>query len=277
MLLSLCLQPGVFIPLVGNWPPRLHPSVIWFLPPWLLGGRVRAAGATELFPGRNLMPLAVHRPHAGLLVARHACGWTRPVWGGILMGMDQADQQDVAATLRGDGRAYERLVRRHQQQIAIRMWRFTHDRADLEELVHDVFVEAYMALGGYKGRGPFAHWLNRIATRVGYRFWKRRRKQAQRTVPLRDWDVPSVSGSGGLEAEQAGKLLRELLDRLPPRDRLVLTLMYLEEMSVSEVAEQVGWSMTMVKVQAHRARRKLRALLESSGLSEILGGRESAS
>lgn len=191
--------------------------------------------------------------------------------------MDQADQQDVADTLRGEGQAYERVVRRHQQQIAARMWRFTHDRAELEELVHDVFVEAYLALRGYKGRGPFAHWLNRIATRVGYRFWKGRKKQADRTVPLLDCDVVAPAGAAPLEAEQAGRLLRGLLDRLAPRDRLVLTLMYLEEMPVAQVAEQIGWSVTMVKVQAHRARKKLRALLDASGLSDLFGRGESAS
>jgi len=183
--------------------------------------------------------------------------------------MDQADQQDVAASLHGDGRAYERLVRRHQQQIAARMWRFTRDRTELEELVHDVFVEAYLALGGYKGRGPFDHWLNRIATRVGYRFWKRRRKQSAQTVPLRDWDGPARDDPANLDAEQAQRVLHALMDRLPPRDRLVLTLMYLEEMPVAKVAGQTGWSVTMVKVQAHRARKKLRVLLEESGLSEL--------
>ena len=204
-------------------------------------------------------------------------GWTAGGRWRILVVMDQADQQDVAASLRGDGRAYERLVRRHQQQIAARMWRFTRDRTDLEELVHDVFVEAYMALAGFRGRGPFAHWLNRIATRVGYRFWKRRAREVRRTVPLQDWDAPAEATRSPLEAAQADRMLHELLDRLPPRDRLVLTLMYLEERSVNEVAEQVGWSVTMVKVQAHRARKKLRALLESTGMSELFRDGESGS
>ncbi len=191
------------------------------------------------------------------------------------MSMDQADQRDVAASLRGDGQAYERLVRRHQQQIASRMWRFTRDRAELAELVHDVFVEAYLALGGYKGRAPFAHWLNRIATRVGYRFWKRRDRRARQTVPLGEWDPPANPSGDPLAAEQARELLHGMMDRLPPRDRLVLTLMYLEEMPVAQVAEQTGWSKTMVKVQAHRARKKLRALLDAGGLSDALGELES--
>ena len=44
----------------------------------------------------------------------------------------------------------------------------------------------------------------------------------------------------------------------------MLTLMYLEELSIADVAERTGWSQTMVKVQAHRARKKLKRLLLAS-------------
>ncbi len=53
------------------------------------------------------------------------------------------------------------------------------------------------------------------------------------------------------------------LEQLAPRDRLVLTLLYLESRSVAEAADLAGWSETMVKVQAHRARKRLRKLLET--------------
>ena len=55
-------------------------------------------------------------------------------------------------------------------------------------------------------------------------------------------------------------MLHGLLEELPPRDRLVLTLRYLEELSVEETAERTGWSRAMVKVQAWRAREKLKRL-----------------
>jgi len=58
-----------------------------------------------------------------------------------------------------------------------------------------------------------------------------------------------------------------LLETLPPKDRLVLTLFYFEGWDMGEIAERVGWSRTLVKVRAHRARRKLRALLEEEGFS----------
>ena len=177
--------------------------------------------------------------------------------------MDPADGPDIEAAVAGDSDAYARLVDRYQGRIAKRMWRFTRDRRELEELVQDVFVEAYFSLKGFRGSAPLLHWLNRIATRVGYRFWKARRR-AGGTLPLQDWDAVLADEGDPLAAAEAADLAHHLLGQLPPRDRLVLTLLYLEELSVAEAAQRAGWSKAMVKVQAHRARKKLRALLEQT-------------
>jgi len=66
----------------------------------------------------------------------------------------------------------------------------------------------------------------------------------------------------GVPAEEAAAAVHAVLERMSVRDRLVLTLMYLEECSVAETARLTGWSQTMVKVQAHRARGRLKKLLQ---------------
>lgn len=178
-------------------------------------------------------------------------------------GNPEADAADIAASLDGDGEAFARLVRRYQGEIAATMWRFSRDRALCEELVHDVFVEAYLSLGSYRGKAPFLHWLRKIATRVGYRHWKQGARERVRTwVPL-DEEIVADTAPGKPEGpERAAERLQGLLGRLPPRDALVLTLLYLEDCTVQEAADRTGWSRAMVKVQAHRARKKLRKLLE---------------
>jgi RNA polymerase sigma-70 factor (ECF subfamily) len=173
------------------------------------------------------------------------------------------DGPDVQASLSGDSDAYARLIARHQQAIGSYMWRFTRDRVQWEELVHDVFVEAYLSLRGYRGEAPLLHWLRKIATRVGYRWWKRRtRRKAETSLELQDWDQVAGADSGIDAAREAGQQVHALLARMSARDRLVLTLLYLEECSVAEAARLCGWSQTMVKVQAFRARKKLKKLLE---------------
>jgi RNA polymerase sigma-70 factor (ECF subfamily) len=179
--------------------------------------------------------------------------------------VDATDQVDIRASLKGDGDAYARLVRRHQPAMALRMRRFTRDTTALEELVQEVFVEAYFSLPRYKASAPFTHWLNRIATRVGYRFWKRRKDQPP-TLALESWDSTAAADEPG-QAQEAAEQLHALLAKLPSRDRLVITLLHLEEHSVAEAAKLAGWSQTMVKVQAFRARKKLRKLLEEQRTS----------
>jgi RNA polymerase sigma-70 factor (ECF subfamily) len=173
------------------------------------------------------------------------------------------DGPDVQAALQGDSDAFARLIDRHQQAIGSYMWRFTRDRVQWEELVHDVFVEAYLSLRGYRGEAPLLHWLRKIATRVGYRWWKRRtRQKAETSLELQEWDQVAGAESGIDEAREAGRQVHALLAKMSVRDRLVLTLLYLEECSVAEAARLCGWSQTMVKVQAFRARKKLKKLLE---------------
>jgi RNA polymerase sigma-70 factor (ECF subfamily) len=175
-----------------------------------------------------------------------------------------ADAADIRSAVEGDGDAYARLVRKYQNAIGAMMWRFTRDRQVWEELVHDVFVEAYFSLPGYRARAPFEHWLKRIATRTGYRYWKRREK-TRHEEPLvgdmLDADHPAeVSGA------EAADLVNHLLDQLAPRDRLVMTLTYLEGRTNAEIADLTGWSKTMVKVQIHRARKRLAGLCQSRGI-----------
>jgi RNA polymerase sigma-70 factor (ECF subfamily) len=175
---------------------------------------------------------------------------------------DQADRTDIAASLAGDGEAFRRIVQRHESSIARRMRRFARDSATVEELTQDVFVEVYFSLGGFSGKAPFEHWLNRIATRVGYRFLKKRQKQMRQAGS--DIAMENFAAVEPANADEASETLHRVLDQLSPRDRLVITLLHLENRTVAETAAQTGWSQTMVKVQAFRARSKLRKLLEAA-------------
>lgn len=170
--------------------------------------------------------------------------------------------EDVRRSRQGDSDAYRRLVERHQGHIAGIMWRFSRDLRVHEELVQDVFVEAYMSLAGYRRKAPFAHWLARIATRVGYHYWKKQARLRETEVfTLEEWDSIPDEPVEKMDPSQAAALVHRLLARLRPRDRLVLTLRYLEGCDVAETARRTGWTRTMVKVQTLRARKKLEDLL----------------
>jgi RNA polymerase sigma-70 factor (ECF subfamily) len=178
----------------------------------------------------------------------------------------EADRQDIAGSLAGDGEAYARLVRRYQNRVAVQMWHFTRDSVVLEQLVQDTFVEAFLSLKGFRARAPFLHWLRRVATRVGYRYWKSRALDREREGPLTEAALKRAAVPENLAPVEAAELLYRLLDGLPPADRLVLTLFYFEDCDLGEIAARAGWTRTLVKVRLHRARKKLKALLDEAGI-----------
>jgi len=150
------------------------------------------------------------------------------------------------------------------------MWRFSRDPAVCDELVQNVFVEAYFSLKSYRGNAPFLHWLRKIAVRVGYKYWKEQAK-TKANISLDEIDVVQTEDTDVIDSPTAAQILHDLLARLSAADRLVLTLIYFEQCSTKEIAARMGWSRAMIKMRALRARKKLRTIAESENLLEKLG------
>lgn len=177
--------------------------------------------------------------------------------------------EDIGRSQQGDSQAYARIVQRHQDHIARILWRFTRDTQVHEELVQDVFVDAYLSLPTYRGQAPLEHWLARIATRVGYRFWKQSKRPEAQALTVEDWDR-LASAEKSTDQQKTADLVHRLLAMLDPADRLVLTLRYLDGCSIDQTADRTGWSRPLVKVRSWRARKKLKALIELGGLETEL-------
>lgn len=181
-------------------------------------------------------------------------------------GLDSAslvDFNDIAAARNGDAEAFRRLVQRYQPVIAVQMRRFSREPQLCEELVHDVFVAAYFSLTSYRGDAPWLHWLRKIAVRIGYQHWTAR-KATREVVHLspEDWQVLQGTSSEPIAAQEAADFVAHLLAQLPPADRLILTLLYLDGCSMVEAASQAGWTVMGAKLRAFRARKKLQALIQ---------------
>ncbi len=176
------------------------------------------------------------------------------------------EQDDIGRSQQGDSDAYRRLVERHQAHVSKLLWRFTRDTDSHEDLVQETFVQAYFSLPTYRAQAPFEHWLTRIATRVGYRFWKQQSKHQHQPLMDHDWDNLVGAEAEQANPQEAAELVHHLLGQLPPRDRLVLTLRYLDQCDIAETAQRTGWSTAMVKVQTHRAKQKLKKLAEKADI-----------
>jgi RNA polymerase sigma-70 factor (ECF subfamily) len=166
---------------------------------------------------------------------------------------DEAEPALVRASLAGDERAYGGLVRRYQTRIFRLLGRFFRRPEDVEEAAQEAFLRAWQKLDTFRATAPFEHWLVRIALRCAF---DRLRRMAPFEEPLND-QLAAPAGDPDARLEVEG-----LLARLAPADRFLLVLLEEEGWAVAEVAAKLGWSRVNVKVRAHRARRRLRRLLE---------------
>lgn len=181
--------------------------------------------------------------------------------------LENADEQELVARAGGgDELAFETIVRRYEGHIGKLMWRFSHDVEDHVELVHEVFVQAYLSLGRFRGDAPLVHWLSAIASRTGLRWWKKQTRD-RRFCQLPDNLVDSrAEESASPMPENAAPLLAAMLAELPENDRAALTLTYYEKKNAKEVAELLGWTHSAARMRISRARRKLQQIARAHGL-----------
>jgi RNA polymerase sigma-70 factor (ECF subfamily) len=169
-------------------------------------------------------------------------------------GADLDERRLIAACRRGDSDAFAELVRRHERRVFRLAAKFFSSRDQVEDVAQDTFLRVWEKLDTYREQAPFEHWLTRVCLNCCY---ARLRKPEAREVPLDRAPAELVQPDAGtrLEAER-------LLARLDPKDRFLLTLLHGEGHSTAEIAALLGWSRTNVKVRAHRARTRLRRLVE---------------
>jgi len=184
---------------------------------------------------------------------------------------ERTDDALVAAAVAGDEAAFEQLFERHRRRVARIAGRFFSQREQIEEIIQDSFTKAYFALNTYHGthEASFRAWLTQIAVNSCYDQLRRaRRRPEQAAADFTDSQMHEFAGrlraeSPDVESALVSRdLAQKLLARLGPEDRLVLTLLDVEGHSVAEIAEMANWSVSKVKVRAHRARAHLRRIMQ---------------
>jgi RNA polymerase sigma-70 factor (ECF subfamily) len=140
--------------------------------------------------------------------------------------------------------------------------RFARDGQQLDDLSQEVFLRAWRKLRSFRGDAPFEHWLARLTVTACYDFLRRERRHRE---PLALDDMLVEMGDPSVESAIAAGRARELLEwamrRLNPDERLILTLLEIEERTVREIAVTTGWSESNVKVRAFRARARLKTII----------------
>ena len=182
----------------------------------------------------------------------------------------RTDEELVALVVGGAVDWFEELITRYQPRVFGMARKYFRNESDVEDVVQTVFTKTFQKLSSYKGTAPFEHWFMRLSVNTCYDALRRRRNRPEHTISDMLFDdenwqdrlgnIPFGDDPEGLE--QARELVHTVLDQVSDRARIVLTLQELEGRSIREISGITGWSESLVKVQAFRARKEMRAAVE---------------
>ncbi len=175
------------------------------------------------------------------------------------------ERRAIEAVLAGDRKAFRLLVERHQRGIYNVIYRLIHSAPDAEDLAQQAFLSAFDALGRFDLEARFSSWIYRIAVNLA----KDHLKSRQRSEQPSSVDSSEALFAGELPAPdqpvvaaERQKIMMQAMARLSWKDREVLVLKDLEELSYEEMREVLHRPVTALKIRVLRARAKLKEEIE---------------
>lgn len=173
-----------------------------------------------------------------------------------------ADERLLIEAAQQDPSRFAELYESNFHRVYAFIARRVRDRNEAEDITAEVFRQALMNLGRFEWRGvPFAAWLLRIAANTLADRWQR----ASRSVEVAVDSVDGVTKCACAEAEvERRAMLFQLVDRLPPDQRLVIIRRFVDQKSLREISQELGRSEGAIKQLQFRALETLRSKVRSN-------------
>jgi len=179
------------------------------------------------------------------------------------------EQSLVAAAQAGDSDAFVTLLNQYSRHIYRLGVSITGNHHDAEDVLQEASIKAYTALAEFHGNSRFYTWLVRIAVNVALGKLRKRAlwKESSLDEPREGEDgsyIPLEIESWGDDPEKAflnselQQILAEVIQKLDPKSRTIITLRDVEKFSIEETAKMLGVSIPVVKSRLLRSRLKLR-------------------
>jgi RNA polymerase sigma-70 factor (ECF subfamily) len=171
------------------------------------------------------------------------------------------ESQLIAAALKGEEIAYNRLLNSYKSRIFSYIYRLVKNYHDAEEITFDTFVRCFKSLKSFDQTKTFSTWLYTIAHNLSIDFLRKNKIN----YDYLDERYSDISSSQNLTKEYENKQKMNMIDQalaqLAPIDREIMILFHKEEKSYDEISEILAIPTTTIKTRLHRTRLKLREML----------------
>ena len=179
--------------------------------------------------------------------------------------MKKEEAHIIKEILNGKTEQYEYFLDRYGQQVFVLVDRIVSCQEDAEELTQDVFLKAFQQLSSFKAESSFSTWIYRIATNIAISAVRKKRNDVLRLDDSVFANLSDTQVDAALEDESKEQMerLQQAMNQLEADERALITLYYLEEKPLAEVAFILGMTEGNAKVKLHRIRKKLYVLIKN--------------
>lgn len=151
------------------------------------------------------------------------------------------------------------LLREFRRKVFGLAYSYMRNRDAAQDVAQDVFIKIWRALPGFDGRASLSTWIYTITRNTSLSALRSRRPHDSLSEPEVLAEADAAGENTTDEALVDAVALRRLVDRLPEKQRQVVTLFYMQEQSHEEVAAMLSMPVGTVKTLLHRARARLAA------------------
>jgi RNA polymerase sigma-70 factor (ECF subfamily) len=166
----------------------------------------------------------------------------------------------------GNKLAMRALFARHQLRVYRFILRIVRDAALAEDVVSEVFIDAWQHAGRYEGRSSVSTWLLGIARHKALTACNRRTTESLDCEMAMNVVDPANNPEAELGQKDTGTVIRRCLAMLSPEHAEIIDLVYYQEMSIKEIVQILGIPDNTVKTRMFYARKRLAALIAAEGI-----------
>jgi len=180
------------------------------------------------------------------------------------------DSALVARVQTGDMAAFEELFHKYKGAIYRTALAITRDAGVAEEVLQDCFYKTYCHIDRIQPDVPLSPWLHRVAVNLSCNALKRKRRwfEPLENLAERLFADPHHSPEHLCEQGELQGTIRDIVNNLPLKHRVVVVLHYLQDLSLPEIAEILDCPVGTVKSRLHYARKVLKLEIEARYLAE---------
>lgn len=163
-------------------------------------------------------------------------------------------------------KAFAELLAKFSEPLYWQIRRLVNNHDDTDDLLQNTFMKAWQAMDDFRGDAKLSTWLHKIAINEALTHLDKQKRRITESLDDSEHSaINSIQADDWIDGDEAATALREAVNSLPEKQRIVFNMKYFDEMKYEDIAEITGTSVGALKATYHFAVKKIEQFLEKRG------------